>query len=193
MSGPSTASARGRFRALAVPLVLVALLLAGCGDDGNGGTGPRSGIDSTDAAESGALPDPCGLLDETEVEELIGPGAEMTPTDGTAIDEVAFRECQWETPDRALIGIAVIEGSARYDQAVELADSGSLVDTETIEDLGDGAVVAAGVSLESSGATGGRTARVLDGEVSWSVALKLPGETPTADVVDLAHTVLERT
>jgi hypothetical protein len=139
----------------------------------------------------GELPDACALIPRDELQELLGL-TEMQRTDEEAIDGLAFSECVWQTDDVALAGVAVVETSARYDQRVELAEDEFLMEPEMIDDLGDGAVVAVGVSLESFAATGGRTATVLSDGYSVEIALRLDPSTSTDDVVALAETVLAR-
>jgi hypothetical protein len=197
-----------RWRAL-VLATAVTVLLGACGDDSDevelgdpaedadGGEG-EDGAAEDGAAEDGAaedgggeLPDCSSLIPRDELQDLLGL-TDLERTDEQAIDGLAFSECVWQTDDVALAGVAVVETSARYDQRVELAEDEFLMEPEMVDDLGDGAVVAVGVSLETFAATGGRTATVLTDGYTVEIALRLDPRTSTDDVVALAEIVLDR-
>jgi hypothetical protein len=202
-------SRRSRLLRTSAAVIALALPVSACGDDGDdevelgeaaedvgdagepsdGGTGGGEADDGDSAP--GELPDCSALIPRDELGELLGL-TEMQKTEEEAVDGLAFSECVWETDDVALAGVAVVESSARYDQRVELAEDEFLMEPEFVDGLGDGAVVAVGVSLETFAATGGRTATVLADGYSVEIALRLDPRTSTDDVVALAEIVLDR-
>lgn len=194
-----------RARAVVLGLaVTLAVPAAACGNDGEptAATGTTTttapttattattasdGDATTTAAPAGATPDPCTLVAAAEVEAVAGLGATAAAEDGESIDGLAFRQCVWEAEaTSSLVAVAVVEGADRYEQHAERGLG------EPVDGLGDEALVEAGVSLETHGATGGRTVVVLDGDRTVSVAVKRQGETPVDEVVTLAASVLDR-
>lgn len=197
-----------RFRHTALAALVLAALLAGCGGDdaeSDAGSGDTSSVDVTDAqdqeadagdqtdetddADAGdqtaaAIPDACGLVDAAELDALV-PGAEPEADDGTAIDGLDYSQCTWETEETTLI-VAVVEGSTRFEMHQDHLQG------EPLDGVGEDALVAPGVSSETTGATGGRTVSALVDGNTLSVALRLTGQTTNEDVVPLATAVVER-
>ena len=190
-------------RRLVVAGVALGLLVAGCSDDDGETVEANDSAATTDDGGGGAatdddggaqtaLPeDPCALLGADEIQFLIGPNTSEQES-GTSVDGAGFTQCVWETEDHGpRVGVAVVEGRERYDQRVGFVEDGEF-DGEMVDDLGDGAVVIPGVSLETTGGTGGRTATVLVGDQTVAVAVKLDGETSVQDVVTTTESVLGR-
>lgn len=156
------------------------------GDDDEDGDDENAADESDDAA-AGDLPDSCELLTAEEVEALIG-SATPEGEDDVAIDGVAYSQCFWEDADgEELIGVGVVDTTARYDMHAE-----NMPTQEDVAGLGDEAIAFPGISSETRGATGGRTISIsVDGR-TVVVSLRLLGETPVDTVVPLAEAVLSR-
>jgi hypothetical protein len=191
-------------RRLALVICLGALALSGCGDDSveeveDGATSTTvaqtdpadetedESDDGSDAEpDGGGLPDACGLLDADEVEALIGP-ATAEADGGTTIDMLNFDECIFEADEgRGIVGVAITSSRSRYDMHVERLDG------EAVDGLGDEAFMAVGMSLETKGATGGRTVSMLVDGRTVVVALRIEGDTPPEVARTLAESVLTR-
>ncbi len=182
-------------RILAVVLSLGVLFLVGCSDDDAASTDATSselpaGIDSDDdatetttAADDVALPDACGLVDEADIEALIGPAGNELEV-GETLDGLAFSQCVWENDTRQMVGVALTTSTARFASHLENLPG------EPVEGLGFQAITVGGVSLETTGATGGRTISISDGDRTVVVALRLEGQTTLDAVRPLAESVL---
>jgi hypothetical protein len=188
-------------------ICLGAVALSGCGDDADGDgadpdvadtavgevdgaatstTAGAAGDDGDDEPDGGGLPDACGLLDADEFEALIGP-ATAEADGGTTIDMLNFDECIFEADEgRGIVGVAITSSRSRYDMHVERLDG------EAVDGLGDEAFMAVGMSLETKGATGGRTVSMLVDGRTVVVALRIEGDTPPEVARTLAESVLTR-
>jgi hypothetical protein len=211
---------RSRSAKLAWPLAAVvgsALLISACGDDGDGteaatttgGTNPAAEIDNSDGAEetgsSGVelaaedLPDACTLLDEADVESVVGPAPTSEADSGENPLFDSFAQCTWDRTDDAegvsALAVSVIAGNTfdDYDQEV--------FDPETVDGLGERAITIPSYAYATGGGTG--TSVVVDqGSVivivgaRGSVGLSSDGTefTPedNPDLSALAETVLDR-
>lgn len=174
------------FRFVGACLLGAALLVAGCGDDGNGGdNGPTAGADELDET-AGA----CGLLTVDEVSELFGRQAAVTPVEGAPQPSTS---CSWtaesdgEDPTSWQLQLQAYEGSEFFDPNV-WGD-----DPQPIDDLGDEAFVVDGGDLR------GVTAAYREGGKSvllgYTVVLGEDAPDPSAQqdqVVDLLRRVHER-
>lgn len=185
-------------RLVAVLLSVGVVVLAACGDDESstpGTSAPNTSHESTTTGEEAgddqsanevALPDSCGLLDQGEVEALIGPGVTKNEA-GQTLDGLEFNQCVWEHDESGqLIGVVLTTTTTRYESHVDN------LPVEAVEGLGDEAVTMGGVSLETTGATGGRTISIADGGRTVVVALRLDGQTTLDAVRPLAESVLAR-
>lgn len=199
---PSTAR-----RLVAILLSMGVLFVAGCGDDDTSAADPSSpdpSIESTTAdggdtgngdsssAEEAAgdeptgedLPDACGLVDQAEVEALIGPAA-IENEAGQTLDGLDFNQCVWESDESGqLIGVALTSTTTRFESHLDNLPG------DPVDGLGDDAITAGGVSLETTGATGGRTISMANGDRTVVVALRLDGQTTLDAVRPLAESVL---
>lgn len=206
-------------RALAIILCLGVFVAAACGGDDDPASPDPSGesTTSTDAATPGEtgdadaaddddadgdataddddaegssdddatadLPDACDLLDGADVEALIGPA--VTESDsGQTLDGLAFSECVWSNETRQMVGVALTSTTTRFDSHV--ANIGG----DPVDGLGDEAITMGGVSLETTGATGGRTISMAVGDRTVVVGLRVEGQTTVDMVRPLAESVL---
>lgn len=191
-------------RAVAVLVTLGLMLVAGCGDDDSSSSDPASpdpSVEPTPAdddpaddhsadeagqehAAGGELPDACGLLDQAEIEALIGP-AVSEREEGQTLDGLNFSQCVWENDDSGqLVGMALTTTTTRFDSHVDNLSG------DPVAGLGDDAVTMGGVSLETTGATGGRTISIAHGDRTVVVGLRIDGQTTVDMVRPLADSVL---
>ena len=199
---------------LLAAVVGLALLVSACGDDGDGteaatttgGTSPAANSDGADETGSSGvelaaedLPDACTLLDEADVESVVGPAPTSEADSGENPLFGTFVQCTWDRTDDAegvsALAVSVIAGNTfdDYDQGV--------FDPETVDGLGERAITIPSYAYATGGGTG--TSLVVDqGSVivivgaRGSVGLSSDGTefTPedNPDLPALAETVLDR-
>jgi len=157
-------------RLLAV-LFAGALLVSACGDDSNGTTDTSSGEsagvvdppDGADGSDPGAddLPDACSLLDDADLETLVGPDPTAEADNGSMLGLTAsypYTECRWERSDEAdglsAVGVTVVAGDvfANFEQEIHEA--------EPVEGLGERAVEIRSFADATGGGTG--TSMIVD-------------------------------
>jgi hypothetical protein len=174
--------------------VIVVVMVAALGSCGSDDTVAQGRPTTTEAPthEPGApaeaeLPSACDLVEDAEVEALIGP-AEPELIEGRAIDGVEYSQCFWDGEDGVtMVGVTVVDTRARYDLHVQ-----SSMNPEPVDGLGDEALMAPGVSSETRGATGGRTVSMRFGEQTLMVSVRLDDQTLPENVLPLAELVAAR-
>jgi hypothetical protein len=155
-----------------------ALLVGACGDDSNSTSGttdtsggesaglvdPSDGADGSDSSPeltTDDLSDACNLLDDADLETLVGPESTAEADSGSMLGLEAshpYAECRWERSDEAdglsAVGVTIVAGDVftNFEQEV--------YEAEPVEGLGERAVTIQSYADATGGGTG--TSMIVD-------------------------------
>jgi hypothetical protein len=177
-------------------LLIVSLILSGCGDDdgdedGSGGDDTAQAVNGDDTPEpDGEATGACDLLTLEEVSELFGRQAAVTPVAGAPLPSTS---CNWTAEDDGdgltswQLQLQAYEGGEFFDPSV-WGD-----DPQPIDDLGDEAFVVDGGGI--MGVTAGYRDDGKSVFLSYTIVLGDEAPDPAAqrdEVVELLRAVHER-
>jgi hypothetical protein len=160
---------------LLAAVTLSAVVVAGCGDDGDGESGSK--LPTGDVADRGddsaSQGDACALLDDAALESLFPDG--VPDPSGTSMGE-GFAECEWGTEsDGPVVLLSTLPASDFQSDYVD-----QLNVTAPVTGIGDRAVSFPGFVGIGRGSAGGGSVGFAKGDRAALVAVRSSGE-PSAD------------